>query len=110
MKITNPNIASIILKLMSLDYLGNKQTIILHNYEINNEKYDLVITPHTQSKGYIRTKRQTPKKKNFEQTKKYYTKKILKTKKRILRFGNKSFRRTLHIKRLRKKNIRLMIH
>ena len=32
---------------MSLDNLGNKQTIILHNCEINNEKYDLKITPHT---------------------------------------------------------------
>ena len=44
---------------MSQDNLGNKQTVILHNCEINNEKYDLVITPHTQSIGYIRTKRQT---------------------------------------------------
>ena len=44
---------------MSLDNLGNKQTIILHNCEINNEKYDLVIAPHTQSIGYIRTIRQT---------------------------------------------------
>ena len=44
---------------MSLDNLENKQTIILLNCEINNEKYDLVITPHTQSIGYIRTKRQT---------------------------------------------------
>ena len=48
---------------MSLDNLGNKQTIILHNCEINNEKYDLVITPHRQSTGYIRTKRQTIKRK-----------------------------------------------
>ena len=44
---------------MSLDNLGNKQTIILHNCEINNEKYDLVITPHRQPTEYIRTKRQT---------------------------------------------------
>ena len=48
---------------MSLENLGNKQTIILHNCEINNEKYDLVITPHRQSTGYIRTKRQTIKRK-----------------------------------------------
>ena len=48
---------------MSLDNLGNKQTIILHNCEINNEKYDLVITPNRQSEGYIRTKRQTIKQK-----------------------------------------------
>ena len=63
LKITNPNIASIILNPMSLCNLGNKQTIILHNCEINNEKYDLVITPHRQSTGYIRTKRQTIKQK-----------------------------------------------
>ena len=44
---------------MSLDNLGNKQTIILHNCEINSEKYDLVITPHKQTKGYITTKRRT---------------------------------------------------
>ena len=44
---------------MSLDNLGNKQIILLHNCEINNEKYDLVITPHKQ--GYNRTKIQTIK-------------------------------------------------
>ena len=48
---------------MSLDNLGNKQTIILQNCEINNEKYDLVITPPEQSTGYVRTKRQTTKRK-----------------------------------------------
>ena len=48
---------------MSLDNLGNQQTIILHHCERNNEKYDLVITPHRQSTGYIRTKRQTIKRK-----------------------------------------------
>ena len=47
---------------MSRDNLGNKQTIILHNCKINHEKYDLVITPHRQTMGYIRTKRQTLKK------------------------------------------------
>ena len=41
---------------MSLNNLGNIQTIILHNCETNNEKYDLVITPHRQSTGYYRTK------------------------------------------------------
>ena len=66
---------------MSLDDLGNNQTIILHNCEINNEKYDLVITPHKQTIGYIRTKRQTIKRKNFKQTKTNYSKKIFKAKK-----------------------------
>ena len=48
---------------MSRGSLGNKQTIILHNCLINHDKFDLVITPHRQSVGYIRTKRQTLRKK-----------------------------------------------
>ena len=48
---------------MSLNNIGNIQTIVLHNCEINNETYDLVITPHKQTIGYIRTKRQTIKSK-----------------------------------------------
>ena len=48
---------------MSFKNLVNKQTIVLHNCEIDNQKYDLVITPHTQTVGYIRTKRQTTKRK-----------------------------------------------
>ena len=48
---------------MSLKNLGNKQTIVLHNCEIDNQKYDFVITPHTQTVGYIRTKRQIIKRK-----------------------------------------------
>ena len=48
---------------MSFKNLGNKQTSVLHNCEIDNKKYDLVITPHTQTVGYIRTKRQTIKRK-----------------------------------------------
>ena len=44
---------------MSSKKLGNKQTVVLHNCEIENQKYDLVKTPHTQTVGYIRTKRQT---------------------------------------------------
>ena len=48
---------------MSFKNLGNKQTIVLHNCEIDNKKYDLVITPHTQTVGYVRTKRQTIKRK-----------------------------------------------
>ena len=62
---------------MSFKNLGKKQTIVLHNCEIDNKKYDLVITPHTQTVGYIRTKRQTinNKKKNYKQTKTNHTKK-----------------------------------
>ena len=50
---------------MSLKNLENKQTIVLHKCEIDNQKFDLLITPHTQTVGYIRTKRQTKKKKNY---------------------------------------------
>ena len=46
---------------MSLKNLGNKQTIVKHNREIENQKHDLVITPHTQTVEYIHTKRQTLK-------------------------------------------------
>ena len=50
---------------MSLNNLGNKQTILLHNSKINNETYDLVITPHIQTIGYTRTKLQTIKRKTL---------------------------------------------
>ena len=63
---------------MSFKNLGNKQTIVLHNCEIDNQKNDLVITPHTQKVGYIRTKRQTIKRKNYKQTKTNIPKKIFK--------------------------------
>ena len=51
---------------MSLKNLGNKQTIVLHNYEIDNQNNDLVITRHTQTVEYIRTKRQTIKRKKYK--------------------------------------------
>ena len=54
---------------MSLNNLGNKQTIVLHNCEIKNETYELVITPHKQTIGYIRRKRQTIKGKIISKSK-----------------------------------------
>ena len=48
---------------MSRGNLGNKQTIIIHNNLTNDDKFDLIITPHRQSVGYIRTKGQTLRKK-----------------------------------------------
>ena len=64
---------------MSLKNLGKKQTIVIHNCEINNQKYDLVITPHTKTIGYIRTKRQTIKRKSISKqrqlTRKRFSKK-----------------------------------
>ena len=63
---------------MSRDNLGNKQTIIIHNCLINDDKYDLVIKPHRQSVGYIRTKRQTLRKKIINKQKKTIRKRFSK--------------------------------
>ena len=63
---------------MSRDNLGNKQTIIIHNRLINDEKYDLVITPHRQTIGYIRTKRQTQGKKIINKQKQVIRKRFSK--------------------------------
>ena len=63
---------------MSFKNLGNKQTIVLHNCEIDNQKYDLVITPHTQTVGYIRIKRQTIKRKIIYKQRQITQKKIFK--------------------------------
>ena len=38
---------------MSRDNLGSKQTLILHNCLIKDERYDLVITPFKQIFGYF---------------------------------------------------------
>ena len=90
---------------MSLDNLGNEQTIVLHNCEINNEKYDLIITPHKQTIGYV-----------FEQNDKQIRGKYkankdkLHTKKRFSKRRNQYFKRTLQAKRLRKKITKLMIN
>ena len=63
---------------MSLNNLGNKQTIVIHNCEIENQKFDLVITPHTQTVEYIHSKRQTLKriflKKHRQITRKRFSK------------------------------------
>ena len=63
---------------MSFKNIGNKQTIVLHNCEIDNQKYDLVISPHTQTVGYIRTKRQTIKKKTKNKQRQIIRKKFSK--------------------------------
>ena len=54
---------------------------MLHNCFIDNEKYDLVITPHRQSVGYIRTKRQTLSKKIFNKQKQFIRKRFSKRRK-----------------------------
>ena len=40
---------------MSRDNFRNKQTIKLHKCLLKVERYDLVITPHKQKVGYIRS-------------------------------------------------------
>ena len=61
---------------MSRDNLRNKQRIILHNCLINNDKF--IFTPHRQSVGYIRTKRQTLRKKIINKQKQIIRKRFLK--------------------------------
>ena len=50
---------------MSRDNLENEQTIVLHNCIINDERYDLVITPPQRNNRIHKNKRQTLRKKNF---------------------------------------------
>ena len=86
---------------MSRDNLGNKQTIIIHNCLINDDKYDLVITPHRQPVGYIKTKSQALRKKIINKQKQII-RKTFKTKKRCLRIRNNRNTRTSQFKRLKK--------
>ena len=69
---------------MSRKNLGSKYTIVLHNCLIENDVYNLVITPHRQTIGYIGSKRQTRKKNIITNSKTNYQKTIFKTKKRSL--------------------------
>ena len=88
---------------MSMDNLGSKQTIVLQNCLIKNERYHLVISPHRQTIGYIRSKIQTRKKDNNNKTKTGYQKTIFKTKKRGLRIRHKQNTRISRFKRFDKK-------
>ena len=63
---------------MSRDNLEKKPTILLHNCIINDERYDLVITPHRQTIEYIRTKRQTLGKKILSKQKQIFRKRVSK--------------------------------
>ena len=63
---------------MSRDNLGNKHTFILHKCLINDERYDIVITPHRQTIGYIRLNRQTLRKKIFNKQKQIFRKRFSK--------------------------------
>ena len=54
--------ASIILTLISIDNLGNKQVLFFHSYLFKDSGYDLIIIPHKTKNGQIRSKKQTKKK------------------------------------------------
>ena len=47
---------------MSRDNLVSEQTIVLHICLIKNERYDLVITAHRQTKEYFKSKKTNTKK------------------------------------------------
>ena len=87
---------------MSRDNLGSKQTIVLHNCLIENDRYDLVITPHRQTIGYFREKI-NPKKDNHNKTRANYQKTTIKTMKPSLRIRNKHKTGTSRLKRFNKK-------
>ena len=63
---------------MPRDNLGNKQTIVLHKCIINDERYNLATTPHRQTVGYVRTKRQTLRKKTINKLKQITRKRFTK--------------------------------
>ena len=87
---------------MSRDNLGSEKTIVLHNCLIKNERYDLVITPHSKTKGFIRSKRQKRKKTIIMKQKTNYQKTFFKTKRRSLCIRNKHNTRISRFKRLDK--------
>ena len=64
---------------MSFKNLGNKQAIVLHICEIDKQKDDFLITPHTQTVGYIRTKRLTIKRKIINKQKQITRKRFSKS-------------------------------
>ena len=95
---------------MPIDNLGNKQTIILHNCEKNNEKYDLVITPHTQSIGHIRTKRQKIARKNLNKQRQITRKRFSKRRKAVSKSETSNLEELYRLKDSVKKTTKLLIH
>ena len=63
---------------MSKNSLRNKQTIVLHKCIINDERYDLKITSHRQTIGYIKLKRQELRKKSISKEKQIIRKRFSK--------------------------------
>ena len=89
---------------MSFKNLGNRQTIVLHNCEIDNQKYDLKNTPHTQSVGYIRTKRQTIKRKIINKQRQITRKRISKNRNAFFESEANSLDELYKLKELLDKN------
>ena len=89
---------------MSFKKLGNTKTIVLHNCEIDNQKCDLVITPHTQTVGYIRTKRQTIKRKIISKERQITRKRFSKNRNAFSKSEASSFDELYKLKESIKKN------
>ena len=85
---------------MSFKNLGKKQTIFLHNCEKDDQKYDLVITPHTQTVGYIRTKRQTIKRKIINKQRQITRKRFSKNRNAFSESETNSLDELFNIKRI----------
>ena len=80
----------------------------MHNCFINNEKYDLVITPHGQSVGYIRTERQTLGEKNINKQKQIIRKRFSKRRKAVSKSETTAIQELHNIKEsINKKTIKL---
>ena len=89
---------------MSKENLGNKQTIVLHNCIINDERYDLVTTPHRQTIGYIRTKRQTIRKKSISKPKQIIRKRFSKRRNAVSESETSAIRELHNLKKSINKN------
>ena len=94
---------------MSRDNLGNKQTIILHNCIINDDRYDLVITTHRQTMGYIRTTRQTPRKKIINKQKQFIRRRFSKRRNAVSESETSAIQELQNLKNSIKKTIELTI-
>ena len=87
---------------MSFKNLGNKQTIVLHNCEIDNQKIRSCNNP-TYANSWIHSNKKTNKKRKIISKQRQVTRKrFSKKKKRIFGIRSQQFKRTTQIKRINK--------
>ena len=92
---------------MSRDNLGSKQTIVLYNCSNKNKRYDLVITPHRQTKGFIRSKKKQNTKKgnhNKNNPKKYIKRQFSKQRNAVSESETNTIQKLYDLKDLINKN------